>query len=119
MEMNEYQKQAKTFDVSDERINEIAKHINIKRILMLAHSFSGLAEEVGEVQGKFKRYTRGDFTLEEFKKQVNKELGDVQWYLADIASNLGIKLSDVGNDNLRMLTSRKERGKIRGGGDNR
>jgi len=46
-------------------------------------------------------------------------LGDVLWYLAESCTALGIELDDVAAYNLAKLASRKERGQIKGSGDNR
>lgn len=119
MDMNEYQKEAKKYDISYDKVSSITNDNLIKKILQLAHSISGLAEEIGEVQGKFKKYLRGDLTLEQFNNATKKELGDVLWYLSDLAGNLYMTLDNVAWDNLEKLRSRKERGKIKGDGDNR
>ena len=119
MDMNEYQKQAKVFDVSGERINLLSKEENIRNILQIAYSLSGLAEEIGELEGKFKRYLRGDIVRQVFEDEVLSELGDVLWCLSDTAGNLGFTLEEIAKGNLYKLTSRMERGKIKGSGDNR
>ena len=62
----------------------------------------GLADEAGEVVGKIK-----------------KELGDVLWYLAQLSTDLGIKLSEVAKANVEKLASRMERNVLHGSGDNR
>jgi translation initiation factor IF-2 len=53
------------------------------------------------------------------KEEIKKELGDVLWFVSEIATNLGISLEDVAHKNLDKLASRKERGVIHGSGDNR
>ena len=81
----------------------------------------GLTGEAGEVADKIKKILRdkdGKFS-EEDKKEVEKELGDVLWYLASIARYLGLPLSEVAQANVEKLTGRLERGKIHGAGDNR
>jgi NTP pyrophosphatase (non-canonical NTP hydrolase) len=75
----------------------------------------GLAGEAGEVAEKIKKFYRDDASLD----AVVKELGDVLWYMAAIARNLNISLDDVARLNLEKITSRKERGKIHGEGDDR
>ena len=55
----------------------------------------------------------------ERKEAIVKELGDVLWYTAAIARELGLKLSEVAHGNLDKLCSRGERGKLQGSGDNR
>lgn len=78
----------------------------------------GLAEEVGEVMGVFKRMARGDFTDDPGPK-LSKELGDVLWYLSRIAADNGWKLSDIAQGNLDKLESRRIRNVLMGSGDNR
>lgn len=48
-----------------------------------------------------------------------KELGDVLWYIAASAKELGITLEQVAELNLKKLADRKERGVIKSEGDNR
>lgn len=50
---------------------------------------------------------------------LTKELGDVMWYLAQLASELGLELDDVAAVNLQKLRSRQERGVLAGSGDDR
>jgi len=76
----------------------------------------GLAGEAGEVAEKVKKHIRdGVLNVEELKK----EIGDVLWYLAAIASDLDLTLNDVAEANLQKLRSRQTRGVISGNGDNR
>lgn len=81
----------------------------------------GLADEAGEVVGKIKKVMRDDAGVisEEKLSDIKKELGDVLWYLSQIASELNLNLSDVAKANLEKLLSRKERGVLQGSGDNR
>ena len=48
-----------------------------------------------------------------------KELGDVLWYLSALADNLDMKLSTIAKKNIEKLKDRKNRGVIKGSGDNR
>jgi hypothetical protein len=50
---------------------------------------------------------------------LSKEVGDVFWYLARFAEEIGYPLSNIAEGNLAKLTARKERGVIGGSGDNR
>ena len=53
----------------------------------------------------------------ERRAKVVKELGDVLWYVAAMASELGMTLSDVAVGNLENLAGRTERGTLQGDGD--
>jgi len=81
----------------------------------------GLADESGEVVGKIKKIMRDDngVVTEEKRTDIKKELGDVLWYLAQLSTELGLKLSEVAEGNVEKLTSRKDRGVLHGSGDNR
>lgn len=81
----------------------------------------GAMEELGELAGIFKRIDRDGIGIAtpDDMDMIKKELGDVLWYLADICTRLGLKLSDVAATNGNKLTDRKMRNKIHGRGDNR
>lgn len=81
----------------------------------------GLAGEAGEVAEKIKKIIRDDGgqVLPERKKEIEKELGDVLWYLTQIATELNLELDQIAEKNIEKLYSRLERGQIGGSGDNR
>ena len=81
----------------------------------------GLTAEAGEVANKVKKVLRdhrGQFSDESIA-DVSAEVGDVLWYCAQIATELGISLEDIADKNLAKLFSRLERGKLGGSGDTR
>lgn len=81
----------------------------------------GLAGESGEVAEKIKKVIRdkGGIIDEETRELIKKELGDVLWYVSQIASELSLSLDEIAEKNIEKLLSRLERGKIGGNGDNR
>lgn len=76
----------------------------------------GLASEAGEFAGKIKKLIR-DGTYN--KDDLIAELGDVLWYVARAAEEIGVLLSDVARENVDKLEDRLARGKLKGSGDNR
>ncbi len=81
----------------------------------------GLVGESGEVAEKVKKSLRDDqgIITKEKKEEIKKELGDVLWYVSQIATDLKLSLDDIALTNLEKLASRFKRGHIRGSGDNR
>jgi NTP pyrophosphatase (non-canonical NTP hydrolase) len=81
----------------------------------------GLANEAGELAGKVKKIFRdkGGVIAPADREALKGELGDVLWYLAQIATELDLSLDEVAAANLEKLFSRLERDKIRGDGDDR
>ncbi|MCX6798151.1 MAG: nucleoside triphosphate pyrophosphohydrolase family protein [Candidatus Falkowbacteria bacterium] len=81
----------------------------------------GLSGESGEVAEKIKKILRdkGGLIGETEKEEIKKELGDVLWYVAQLATELKLDLDEVAETNLKKLFSRLERGAIGGNGDNR
>jgi len=87
----------------------------------ITYPLMGLAGEAGEVMNKLKKVYRdneGKFTVDRADALVD-ELGDVLWYLAATATDLGIDLSTVAIRNLDKTQSRNKRNKIKGDGDYR
>lgn len=81
----------------------------------------GLNGEAGEVAEKIKKVLRDENSqiTENKKEELAKELGDVLWYLSQMATELGLSFDYIANLNIEKLMSRKERGKLSGSGDNR
>ena|SRR5580700_9201316 len=87
----------------------------------LAYPALGLAGEAGEVAEHAKKAIRDDGGRvgEERRAAMAKELGDVLWYVAQLATELGLDLDAVAQGNLDKLLSRKQRGVLSGSGDDR
>jgi len=81
----------------------------------------GLVNEAGEVAGKVKKVFRdkGGQISEETRDALKAELGDVLWYIAQVATELDLSLEEIAEHNIAKLYDRLERGKIQGDGDNR
>lgn len=81
----------------------------------------GVAGESGELMEKIKKHFRDDggVPTTEFIEAVEKEMGDVLWYMARLGDAFGLSLNQVALANVAKLQSRMDRGKIHGDGDNR
>lgn len=81
----------------------------------------GITGEAGECSDKVKKVIRdnnGEFT-DDRKREIAKEIGDVLWYCATLAHDIGYTLEEIGEMNVEKLRSRKDRNKLNGSGDNR
>ena len=78
----------------------------------------GLANEVGELLGKYKKMIRGDETKQSFEGWVG-ELGDIMWYFVRICDVIDVTLYEVMVQNVEKLNNRMKRNLIKGDGDDR
>ena len=62
---------------------------------------------------------RGGVFGPEVRDYLRLELGDVLWYVAQLATELGLDLEDVAGANLAKLADRADRNVIAGSGDRR
>ena len=111
MNLNEYQEKAITTAV-------FPKHQALPYLAL------GLSGEAAEVANKVKKVIRGDYdddpeAAEKALDAISKELGDVLWYLAVFAEELGTPLGVIAAANLDKLRARAEAGTIKGQGDDR
>jgi NTP pyrophosphatase (non-canonical NTP hydrolase) len=79
----------------------------------------GLLAESGEVAAVFQKMIRGDFHPDIAATKLHKELGDVLWHIAAIASDNNWTLEDIARENIEKLKSRQMRSMILGAGDDR
>ncbi len=81
----------------------------------------GLCGEAGEVAEKIKKMVRDDdgVLTDDRRAALAKELGDVLWYLAQLATEAELDLDVIADANLAKLLSRQERNVLQGSGDDR
>lgn len=106
MNFKEYQKRANATAIYDSKFS-------------ILYPTLGLTGEAGEVADKVKKIIRDGKSVVNERVEIAKELGDVLWYLAAVARDIGVSLDDVAMMNIEKLESRKERGTLQGNGDNR
>ena len=81
----------------------------------------GLCGESGEVADKVKKVLRdqaGNFDAHSLEG-LRLELGDVLWYVSQLATELNLSLDEIAEANLAKLASRVARDVIAGSGDRR
>ncbi len=91
----------------------------------LIYTVLGLTGESGEIAEKVKKLIRDDKCLtiadmpDHVRDELILELGDVLWYVSNLAYELGATLEEVAVANIQKLESRKVRGALSGSGDHR
>ena len=108
MTLDEYQKRA------------LSTNINHGTYVFFDRMF-GLVGEAGELADKVKKWIRDDKAdmAKLDKEAFMDELGDVLWYVATLADEVGFTFEELAQRNLDKLASRQTRGKLSGAGDNR
>ncbi len=108
MELSEYQQLAR-------------RTAQYPREAWLAYPALGLAGEAGEVAEHAKKAIRDDegSVSDARREAMAKELGDVLWYVAQLATELELDLEQIAQGNLDKLLSRQQRGVLSGSGDDR
>ena len=140
MDLNEYQEKAhRTALYPRQPFIYIENQLDV--IHFPLYPFLKLNGESGEVSEKIGKLIRDqnsyipesiDFPLspildskgEEIKFKIGvsdivKELGDILWYISEIANNMGLTLEYIASSNIEKLADRANRGVIHGSGDNR
>ncbi len=109
MTFNDYQKESNKTAIYPDKGNNFV------------YPVLGMMGEAGEVAEKIKKVWRdkNNIVSDDDKNEIKKEMGDVLWYLSQLATELGIDFDDVANTNILKINSRLERHKLNGDGDNR
>lgn len=111
MELNDYADQAATTAIYREKVTDENERTT--------YAVLGLSGEAGELAGTWKKYLRGDISLDTAIDKMYSEVGDVLWYVAMVAEELGSDLNNVALSNLAKLADRQKRGVLRGFGSDR
>jgi len=83
----------------------------------ITYPLIGLVGEIGEFANKYKKEIRDGTTFE--REDAESELGDILWYVALVASDMGLHLDNVARRNQQKLMDRQQRGTLGGSGDDR
>ena len=100
MDLNEYQRLASQ---TDQQPDSDGRHQSPRSLFV---PLLGLAGEVGELLSEHKKWIRDGDSYKLFNERVKEELGDLLWYLSNVASKHGLSLEDVANYNISKIQRR-------------
>ncbi len=107
MNLDYYQKRIEEFDMYPDAV---------KPTIYLLGAYG----ELGELTNHFKKIFRDHGGIIPNKQlDYALEMGDVLWYITRFINHMGWSIDEVLNLNLEKLESRRQRGKIKGSGDER
>jgi len=66
----------------------------------------GLAGETGQLLSEYKKHLRDGEAHRLFKERVSEELGDLLWYIANVASKFDLTLDEIAIANLAKVKAR-------------
>ena len=111
LSLNSYQQQAA----------ELAVYPGVKTAEGLIYTALGLNGEAGEFADQVKKMLRDDdgHLLPERQAKLEKELGDVLWYVSMASREIARSLQEIAQVNLKKLQDRRDREALKGDGDER
>ena len=98
MDFSDFQSDALRTDRIPERDGAPSKDVIVPLL--------GLAGETGELLSEYKKHLRDGSSHKLFVERVSEELGDLLWYIANVASKFNIDLNDVALKNLKKTQDR-------------
>src|SRR5262245_30388485 len=108
MRLNEYQQLAAETDQFEDEL-EPPGDLTLSRVIPIL----GLVGEVGSVVVEFKKLLQAGPVHSRYRQQLAEELGDMLWYLANIATKADLTLEDIARTNLNKVSDRYNRPKRR------
>jgi NTP pyrophosphatase (non-canonical NTP hydrolase) len=102
MDLREYQRRA----ALTSRVPLLSPHADTPEGPAILVPLLGLAGEVGSLLTEYKKHLRDGPAHRLFREQVGEDLGDLLWYVADVASKFGLDLDDIAEANLAKTLDR-------------
>ncbi|MDE0302673.1 MAG: nucleotide pyrophosphohydrolase [Gammaproteobacteria bacterium] len=103
MDFKEYQKiSGKTDQTLKEEASEDPRQPYRHDVVPLL----GLVGEVGGLLGEYKKRLRDGNIHRNFSDEVAEELGDIMWYVANVANKFNLDLDEIATNNLKKVQDR-------------
>jgi NTP pyrophosphatase (non-canonical NTP hydrolase) len=104
MDLDEYQRRARETDQNPKRDSSAESLGNAQNCDVIP--LLGLVGEVGALLGEYKKLLRDGASYRRFSDEVAEELGDIMWYVANVASKFNLSLTVIAEENLKKVEDR-------------
>jgi NTP pyrophosphatase (non-canonical NTP hydrolase) len=101
MNLAEYQERAASTDQRPQTDTGPARSNDALVIPLL-----GIGGELGTLHAAYKKYLRDGEAYQPFREDVAEELGDILWYLSNLATKFGLSLDEIATGNLDKIEDR-------------
>jgi NTP pyrophosphatase (non-canonical NTP hydrolase) len=88
------------------RTDRVPADNDAEDVLSLVVPMLGLAGETGQLLSEYKKHLRDGEAHRLFKDRVSEELGDLIWYIANVASKFDLTLDEIAVANLAKIKAR-------------
>jgi NTP pyrophosphatase (non-canonical NTP hydrolase) len=102
MNLDAYQTQARGTDQNPTDIIHVQERLHASEVIPLL----GLVGEVGSLLAEYKKLLRDGASHRNFSDEVSEELGDILWYVANVATKHGLSLEAIAQRNLEKTKDR-------------
>lgn len=105
MDFNEYQREAAQTDQTprgEDGTRDSPREPKRHDVIPLL----GLISEVGGLLAEYKKLLRDGATHRKFRDEVAEELGDILWYVTNVATKFDLELEDIARSNLDKTRDR-------------
>jgi len=101
MDLDEYQRIARAADQNPkpDGCSEPSQNPQKHEVIPLL----GLVGEVGGLLSEYKKLLRDGATRRKFRDEVAEELGDILWYVSNVADKFSLSLNDIAMQNLKKV----------------
>jgi NTP pyrophosphatase (non-canonical NTP hydrolase) len=106
MQLDEFQKRALETDQNPGLAQQPGAGVPVEPTRAEVIPLLGMVGEVGSLLAEYKKLLRDGETHRRFKDEVAEELGDVLWYIANVASKYGLSLDEIAQSTLEKTEGR-------------
>jgi NTP pyrophosphatase (non-canonical NTP hydrolase) len=106
MKLDDYQRLAYETDQNPRSGDAVSGEGSVEPRRQEVIPLLGLVGEVGSLLGEYKKLLRDGTTHRKFRDEVAEELGDILWYVANVATKYDLTLSDIARQNLEKAGDR-------------